>query len=36
MHPSVYSSTIHNSQDTEATWMSDDRGMDKDVVYTYM
>ena len=36
MHPSVHCSTVYNSQDTEATWMSIDRGMDKeDVVYTY-
>ena len=35
MHPSVHCSTIYNSQDMEATYMSIDRGMDKDVVYMY-
>ena len=35
MHPSVHSGTIHSSQDMEATYMSIDRGMDKeDVVHT--
>ena len=32
----VHSSTIHNSQDTEAIWVSTDTWMDKeDVVYIY-
>ena len=36
MHPGVHSSTIHNSQGMEATYMSTDRGMDKeDVVHMY-
>ena len=35
MHPSVHCSTIHSSQNTEATRMSINRGMDKDVVHTY-
>ena len=35
MHPSVHCSTIYNSQDIEATSMSINRGMDKDVVCTY-
>ena len=35
MHPNVHCSTIHNSQDMEAAYMSVDTGMDKeDVVYT--
>ena len=29
MHPNVHSSTIYNSQDMGATWMSTARGMDK-------
>ena len=34
MHPNVHCSTIYNSQDIKATWMSIDRRMDKeDVVY---
>ena len=34
--PQFHSSTIYNSQDMEATWVSTDRGMDKeDVVHTY-
>ena len=32
MHPSVECSTIYNSQDMEATYMSTDRGMDKEDV----
>ena len=33
MHPNVHCSTIYDSQDLEATYMSIDRGMDKkDVV----
>ena len=36
MHPSVHSGTIYNSQDMETTYMSIDRGMDKDdVVYVH-
>ena len=36
MYPNVHSSTIYNSQDMEATWMSIDRGIDKeDVVYIH-
>ena len=35
-HPDVHCSTICNSQDLEATWMSTDRGMDKeDVVHIH-
>ena len=32
MHPNVHRSTIYISQDIEATEMSIDRGMDKEVV----
>ena len=32
MHPSIHSSIIYNSQDKEATEMTIDRCMDKDVV----
>ena len=32
MYPDVHCSTIDNSQDMEATWMSIDRWMDKEVV----
>ena len=36
MHPSVHCSTVHNSQDMEATWMPIVRRMDKkDVVHIY-
>ena len=35
MHPNVHCSTIYNSQDMEATLMSIDRGMNKDVVHIY-
>ena len=36
MHPHVHSSTIYNNQDRETTWMSINRGMDKeDVVHIY-
>ena len=36
MHPDVHYSTIYNSQDIEATYMSISRGVDKeDVVYTH-
>ena len=31
MHPNVHCSTIYSSWDMEATWMSTDRWMDKDV-----
>ena len=35
-HPSVHCSTIYNSQDMETTYMSIDRGMDKeDMVHIY-
>ena len=34
MYPNVHSITIYNSQDMEETWMSTERWMDKDVVYT--
>ena len=33
MPPTAHSSTINNSQDTEATLMCADRWMDKGVVY---
>ena len=34
MHPSVHCSTVYNSQDMEATYVSVDRGMNKeDVVH---
>ena len=36
VHPNVHSSTIYNSQDTEATQVSINRWMDKDVVYIYI
>ena len=32
MDPNVHSSTIHNSQDMEATYMSTNIGMDKETV----
>ena len=36
MQPNVHSSTIYNNQDMEATYMSINRGMDKeDVVRIY-
>ena len=35
MHPNVHCNTIYNSQDIEATRMSINRGMDKDVVHIY-
>ena len=36
MYPNVHCSTIHNSQDMEATSMSIDRGVDKeDVVHIH-
>ena len=35
IHPNVYWSTIYNSQEMEATKMSTDRGLDKDVVHRY-
>ena len=31
-HPSVHCSTVNSSQDMEATWMSIDRGMNKEGV----
>ena len=35
MHSNVHCSTIHSSQDMETTWMSMNRGMDKeDMLYT--
>ena len=33
LHPSVHCSSIYNSKDTEATKMSTNRGMDKEVVH---
>ena len=33
--PHVHSSTIYNSQDMKATWMSINRWMDKDAVFIY-
>ena len=36
MHCSVHCSTIYNSQDRETTWMSIDRGLNKEeVVHTF-
>ena len=36
MHPNVHCSTIHDSQDMEATWMCINGGMGKeDAVHTY-
>lgn len=35
MHPNVHCSSIYSSQDMEATKMSSDRWMNKDVVYKY-
>ena len=35
MHPSAHCSTIYNSQVMEATYMTIDRQMDKDVVHIY-
>ena len=36
VHPNVHCSTIYNSQDMEATYMSINKGMDKeDVVHIY-
>ena len=32
IHPSVHCSTVYNNQDTEATYKSTDRGMDKEDV----
>ena len=32
MHPNVHSHTNYSSQDMEATYMSINRGMDKDLV----
>ena len=37
IHPNFHSSTIHNSQDMEATYVSIERVMDKkDVIYIYI
>ena len=35
MHPSVHSSTVHNSQDLETAQVPVNRLMDKDVVHVY-
>ena len=35
MQPIIHLSTIYNSQDMEATWMSIDRGLDKEDWYIY-
>ena len=35
MHPNIHSSTIHNSQDAEASYISTKRWMHKDMVYGY-
>jgi len=35
MHPNVHCSTVYNSQDMEATYMSTDRWMDKDAIQTH-
>ena len=35
MHPNVHCSAVYNGQDMEATWMSINRWMDKDVVHIY-
>ena len=35
MHPSIHCNTIYNSQDMEKTYLSIDRGVDKDVVHIY-
>ena len=35
MHPNVYSSIIYNCKGMEATQVSINRWMDKDVEYTY-
>ena len=35
MYPNIYCSTIYNSQDMEATQMSINREIDKDVVPIY-
>ena len=34
-HPGVHNSTIHSSQDLEATYMFTDGGMEKDVIHIY-
>jgi len=34
-YPNIHCSTIYNSDDMEATYMSTDRGTDKDVVHMY-
>ena len=35
MYSNVHCNTVYNSQDMEATKMSADRGMDKDVLHIY-
>ena len=35
MHPSVYCSTLHSSQDMKVTQIFINRGMDKNVVHVY-
>ena len=35
MHPNTHWSTVYNSQDMEATYMSIHGGMDTDVVHVY-
>ena len=35
MHSSAHCSTVYDSQDMEATQMSINRGMDKDVAHIY-
>ena len=36
MHPNVHSSIVYNSQDIEATHVSINKGMDKEVVCIFM
>ena len=35
MYPNVHCRTVYDSQNMEATWMSINRWMDKDVVHVY-
>ena len=35
MHPNVHCSIVYNSQDTDVTWMSIDRGLDTEVAVYY-
>ena len=35
MHPNIHWGTVYKSQDMEATYMSINSGMDKDVVHVY-